>query len=162
MRNITDVEDSGRYAVIRDPQGALVILGQPTRDIGGPREPGFFVWAELWTDDVDAAAIFYSEVIGYESRVIERPGGEYTVFETGGIPRAGLVSTPNEQVDPVWAPYIGVADIDAILVNTVELGGRVVVGPQEHAEGRRIALIEDPSQAMIFVVELSAEDGGSR
>ncbi len=162
LRNITDVEGSGRYAVIRDPQGALVMLGQPTREIGGPRQPGFFVWAELWTDDVDDATEFYGEVVGYETRVIEKPGGEYTVFETGGTPRAGLVSTPDEKVDPVWAPYIGVADIDAILSSTVELGGRVVVPPQESAGGRRIALIEDPSQAMIFVVELSAEEGGSR
>ncbi len=162
LRKITEVPDSGRFAVIRDPQGALLLLGQPTREIGGPRAPGFFVWAELWTDDVDASAEFYGEILGYQTRTIERPGGAYTVFEAGGTPRVGLVSTPNEDVKPVWAPYIGVADLRATLDRTVDLGGRVVVKPAEHAGGRQIALIEDPTHAMIFVVQLSPKEEGSR
>jgi predicted enzyme related to lactoylglutathione lyase len=162
LRQITEVPDSGRYAVIRDPQGALFVLGRPTRDFGGPREPGFFVWAELWSDDLDASAAFYNKVLGYQRGSVERPNGSYSVFETGGVPRTGLVATPSEDVKPVWAPYLGVADVQAIVKRTPELGGRVVLEPSEDHGGGRVALIEDPSHAMIFVVQLSAHEGGSR
>jgi len=162
LRKITEVPGSGRYSVIRDPQGALLIVVSPSRESGGPGQPGFVVWVELWTDDVDAAAEFYRKVLGYQRRDIERPGGAYTVLETGGTPRAGLVPTPNEDVKPVWAPYIGVADLPATLVRTAELGGRVVLEPKADFGGGRVALIEDPDHAMIFLVQLSPDEGGSR
>jgi predicted enzyme related to lactoylglutathione lyase len=162
LRTITEVPDSGRYAVIRDPQGAVFIVGTPERDIGGPREPGFFVWSELWTDDVDAAASFYATVLGYERGSIDRSAGAYEVLQTGGEPRAGLVPTPNEDVDPAWAPYIGVADLRSTLGRAAELGGRVVLEPRPDFGGGRVALIEDPTGAMIFVVQLPPSEEVNR
>ncbi len=161
LRPVTEVQGSGKFAVIRDPQGAIVILGRPSRDLGGPREAGFFVWAELWTDDVDGATKFYEAVLGFQRKSIERPGGEYEVFQYEGVTRTGLVPIENKKIRPVWAPYIGVEDIDDIVTRTTELGGRIVLPPRDHPTGPRIALIEDPSRAMIFVVELPKTNEGS-
>lgn len=162
LRDVTEVEGSGAYAVIRDPQGAILIIGTPTREIGGPREDGNFAWVELWTDDLDAAADFYRKVIGYERNTVEGPDGAYTVFETAGEPRAGLVPTPNEDARPIWAPYIGVADLAATLKRTTELGGTVVLAPRADFGGGRVALIEDPTHAMVFIAQLKADKENSR
>jgi len=162
LREVTEVPESGRYAVIRDPQGALLIIGTPYREIGGPREDGFLVWVELWTNDLDAAAGFYDQVIGYQRRSLDRPSGSYTVFEIGGKPRTGLVPTPAEEMRPTWAPYIGVSDLRATLNRTTELGGRVVLEPSPELAGGRVALIEDPANAMIFVAQLPQEEERSQ
>ncbi len=162
LRDVTKVEGSGTYAVIRDPQGAILIIGTPTREIGGPREDGNFAWVELWTDDLDAAAKFYQTVISYERNTIEGPDGAYTVFETEGKPRAGLVPTPNEDARPIWAPYIGVADLAATLKRTTELGGTIVLAPRADFGGGRVALIEDPTHAMVFVAQLKTDKENSR
>ncbi len=162
LRDVTKVEGSGTYAVIRDPQGAILIIGTPTREIGGPREAGNFAWVELWTDDLDAAAEFYQKVIGYQRNTLEGPDGAYTVFETEGKPRAGLVATPNEDARTIWAPYIGVANLAATLKSTTELGGTVVLAPRADFGGGRVALIEDPSHAMVFVAQLKADKENSR
>jgi predicted enzyme related to lactoylglutathione lyase len=162
LREVTEVPDSGRYAVIRDPQGAVLILGTPSREIGGPRQAGFLVWVELWTDDVDGAAEFYDRIIGYGGRSIDRPAGSYTVFEVDGTPRAGLVPTPEKEMRPVWAPYIGVRDLAATVARTTELGGRVVLEPSPELAGGRVALIEDPANAMIFIAQLPPDEEGSK
>ena len=162
LRDVTKVEGSGTYAVIKDPQGAVLIIGTPIREIGGPREDGNFAWVELWTDDLDGAAKFYQTVIGYERNTAEGPDGAYTVFETAGEPRAGLVPTPNEDARPIWAPYIGVTDLAATLKRTTELGGSVVLAPRADFGGGRVALIEDPTHAMVFVAQLKADKENSR
>ena len=63
------------------------MLGTPNREIGGLREDGYFVWVELWTDDVDAAAKFYNTVIGYQRNTVEGLDGAYSVFQSGGQSR---------------------------------------------------------------------------
>ncbi len=57
------MEDVGRMAIIRDPQGAFVGIFEP--EAAGPAAQGVFVWDELGTQDVDGAARFYGEVFGW-------------------------------------------------------------------------------------------------
>jgi len=162
LREITDVPGSGRYAVLRDPQGAVVLLGTPSRELGGPRGPGNFVWAELWTDDLDGAARFYAKVLSYERSAVDRPGGSYAIFTAGGRPRAGLVETPDPEVRPTWAPYIAVSDLAATVARVEALGGSVVIAPTPEFAGGRVALIADPTQADLFIVQLPSDSEASK
>jgi predicted enzyme related to lactoylglutathione lyase len=156
-RDVERVEGYARYAVIEDPQGALVLLLDPERELGGSEGSGSWVWAELWSDDLEGSAAFYADVVGYERGETERPRGAYTVFSSAGEPRAGLVEFESREIEPAWAPYIGVADLAATIVQAGELGGRVLLEPDaELAEGR-VALLADPTGAGFFVYEL-AED----
>jgi len=162
LREITDVPGSGRYAVLRDPQGAVVLIGTPSRELGGPRAPGNFVWAELWTDDLDGAALFYAKTLGYERRDLDRHGGAYTVFETGDTPRAGLVELPDGDARPTWAPYIAVSDLASTVDRVGRLGGSVVIAPTPEFAGGRVALIADPTRAVLFIVQLPADVEASK
>jgi predicted enzyme related to lactoylglutathione lyase len=162
LREITDVPGSGRYAVLRDPQGAVVLVGTPSRDLGGPRAHGNFVWAELWTDDLDAAAAFYAKLLGYQRRSVDRPAGSYTVFSAGDAPQAGLVGTPDAEVKPAWAPYIAVSDLAATVARVDDLGGEVVIAPADDFAGGNVALIADPTGAALFLAQLPDEMEASK
>jgi len=112
------------------------------------------VWTELWTHDTDAAAGFYGDVIGYERTEIDRAGDPYLLFETGGEHRSGLVQIDNKQVDPIWAPYLGVADVAATAAKAKELGGRVLLAPDPKLGEGRVALLADPTGGAFFIYGL--------
>jgi len=150
----TELADRGWLAVVEDKQGALMALVQ-TRD-GDPvdREPswGDFLWDELWTNDVDEAAQFYSDLFGYDKvmRVLD-DDHTYNVLNHQGKPRAGLLKRPIPELAPVWVAYIRVEDTDAVLARVEELGGRILLGSRERDIGGTVALIAGPSGAGIAI-----------
>jgi hypothetical protein len=148
----TDLADRGRIAVVADPQGAVFALLE-TRD-GDPAdaEPKInaFLWNEVWSDDVDAATAFYSELAGLDSgeRAVsgDRP---YRYLADDGTPRFGVLPKPVEDLTPLWATYIRVDDPAAIVARVEALGGRVLLDTQDRALGGKVALIAGPSGAGI-------------
>ncbi len=157
LRDVSRVEGFAQWAVIEDPQGAQVLLIVPERPLGGVQGPGDWVWAELWTTDQEAASRFYSQVIGWESVELDRPGGPYPTFQSAGEARAGLVSIEKGEMEPGWAPYIGVADLEATLLRARELGGEVLLEPNQEIYQGRVAALADPTGVAFLVVELEGE-----
>ena len=156
---ITKVKDLGRYAVIGDAEKAPVMFIQSGKTpIGGTEGPGAWVWAELWTDDIEKAATFYADVVGVGHDTTDRGGEDYHLFTSQGKPRAGIVKIPVEleRVDPGWAPYVGITDIAATLAKAKKLGGRVILGETEHPAAGSVALILDPVGAALFVYQLGS------
>jgi predicted enzyme related to lactoylglutathione lyase len=156
---ITKVKDLGRFAVIGDSEKAPVMFIQSGKaPIGGTKGPGAWVWAELWTDDIEKAAAFYASVIGVGHDTTDRGGVDYHYFASQGRPRAGIIKIPTEleKIDPGWAPYVGVKDITLTLTKVKELGGRVVFGEREHPAAGSVALILDPVGAALFVYQLGS------
>jgi predicted enzyme related to lactoylglutathione lyase len=153
------VGDLGSYAVIGDGENAEVMFIQSGRTpIGGTAGPGAWVWAELWTNDIDRAASFYASVVGYGHDTTDRGGQDYHLFTSQGKPRAGIVKIPEEleNVEPGWAPYVGVEDITVTLAKVKEMGGRVVFGEIEHPAAGAVALITDPAGAALFIYQLGS------
>lgn len=156
---ITKVKNYGRYAVIGDAEKAPVMFIESGKiPIGGTTGPGAWVWAELWTDDISKAATFYADVIGVGHDTTDRGGKDYHYFASQGRPRAGIIKIPVEfeNVDPGWAPYVGVSDISMTLAKVMELGGRVIFGEIEHPSSGAVALIMDPTGAVLFVYQLGS------
>lgn len=155
----TKVKNYGRYAVIGDAEKAPVMFIQSGKiQIGGTTGPGAWVWAELWTDDIEKAATFYADVIGVGHDTTDRGGKDYHYFASQGRPRAGIIKIPVEfeNVDPGWAPYVGVSDISVTLAKVKELGGRVIFGEIEHPSSGAVALIMDPTGAVLFIYQLGS------
>jgi predicted enzyme related to lactoylglutathione lyase len=144
----------GPWAAFEDPQGAPVLLAVPEQALGRAKGPGAWLWAELWTREPDASVEFYEAVVGYERSTVDRPGGPYPVFRSGGEARAGIVPIENDRIETAWAPYVGVADIEATLKRALELGGRVLLEPHDDLAEGRVALVADPSGGAFFVYEL--------
>ena len=145
----------GSWAVIGDPQGAVVELVVLERDLGSTEGAGSWVWSELWTDDIDGSYGFYEAVVGWQRSEAEREEGAYPLFAWDGDPRAGLVPIgEEEEMGTGWAPYLGVDDLAAAVEKTLELGGEVLQEPAAEFGGGRIAVLADPTGGAFFVYQL--------
>lgn len=156
-----DVPDRGRLAVVADPQGAVVAF---LRASGGdppetePRINGW-LWTELWTHDVSAAATFYRALVGYEEEVVNIAVlKDYSVWTRGGEPRAGVRRLPWEEVQPNWLPYVRVDDPAVVAARVEGLGGRVLLAPSEQMRQGSVALIADPSGAVLALQKWPVEE----
>jgi hypothetical protein len=113
------------------------------------------VRTELLANDPAAEARFYSTVVGYDVQTIERRGGQYTVLAHGGASRAGIFKNPSEQADPVWLSYFGVDDPAAAAKRVEALGGKVVLAPSAQLREGTIAVVTDPTGALLVLEKLN-------
>ena len=89
-----DIPEVGRFAVIQDPQGAVICLYRSTMGEWQPHReslPGEFSWHELATTDWKGALDFYSAVFGWEKMAEHDMGamGKYVLFGSNGVHRGG-------------------------------------------------------------------------
>jgi predicted enzyme related to lactoylglutathione lyase len=92
------------------------------------------VHLELHTGDLWRARAFYEGLCGWRSERIEAGGGSYLAFEDPGVSR-GIVECETSQ--PMWLPYVGVADIAAATDRARVLGAVVLLEPREGPVGWR-------------------------
>jgi predicted enzyme related to lactoylglutathione lyase len=111
---------------------------------------GSFVWYDLLTTDPPDAVAFYKHVVGWESQDL---GPDYTVFAGEQGPVGGATSQPERAkkagAPPGWVSNVRVADVDAAVLATRKLGGRVLTEPSDHPKLGRLAVIADPQGAPI-------------
>lgn len=117
-----------------------------------PNTEGHFIWYDLVTTSVDAAAKFYTEVLGWGTQVWKGPP-PYIMFENEGVPLGGVVEVGRGMGDapPHWLPYVCVEDVAASATLAAELGGRVVLGPRLIPEAGQYAILADPQGASFAV-----------
>jgi predicted enzyme related to lactoylglutathione lyase len=125
---------------------------------------GSFIWYELLTDDPDAAAAFYGDVIGWTAASAGQGGMDYRIFSAGGVGVAGHMKLPDGAAEagmrPGWLGYIGVDDVDSAAEGIIGAGGSVQM-PATDIEGvGRIAMAADP-QGVPFYVMRGASDEAS-
>ena len=156
-----DVMDAGRMAVIQDPTGAVFQIWHPNKHIGAMilNEPGALCWTELNTRDTKAAEAFYTKMFGWTPKH-SAPGSpmEYTEFNNDGQPSIGMMAINEHMpahVPSYWMPYIQVADTDASVAKVNELGGSIVVPPQDIPNTGRFAIGSDPQGAMFAVFQFT-------
>jgi predicted enzyme related to lactoylglutathione lyase len=163
----TDIPTIGRFAVISDPQGAMINVFKPLPPENGESmkphdvtKPGEFCWAELMTTDHEAAFRFFSALFGWEklSELDMGPGGKYLIFGLGEKRLGGMFSKGKDV--PAGQPnaflyYQQVADIDAATARATAKGARILNGPMEVPGGARIAQMMDP-QGVAFALHEEA------
>ena len=121
--------------------------------------PGAFSWNELMTPDPEAAIAFYAALLGWRTQTMPMPGGDYHVVKVGDVSVGGVMAIPSEpkagSMPPSWSSYETVADVDATAHKAIELGGKVVRGPQDIPGVGRMAVIADPQGAALNVISYS-------
>lgn len=177
-----DVMDSGRMAVVADPEGAVFSLWQAKEHRGARvvNEHGSLIFNGLATRDREGAEAFYGAVFGWE--VLDVPSGamwmlpgygDHLEEQSPGLraEMAGMGASegfidvvaaiepiaPDDQATPPhWSVSFAVDDADATAAKARELGGVVVAGPAD-APWTRQATITDPQGATFiasqFVIE---------
>lgn len=155
-----DVLDSGRMALIADPGGAVLGLWEPRAHPGfGVRdEIGSLCWTELATRDVDRARDFYTGLFGWGTQEMDT-GIQYTMFTLGEGMAGGMYTLPPDLEMPVsWTPYFAVEDADATGERARELGGTVLMGPDDIPDIGRFVLLQDPQGALFYAIKLAPMD----
>lgn len=145
-----DIPTVGRYAVIADPQGAVIALFKPSGDMAlhDDTKEGEFCWNELYTSDQPAAFKFYSELFGWK-KLEEMPMGAmgtYLIFGLGEKRLGGMMTKPKEMPVSAWGYYVEVRDLNAALERAKKKGAEVVNGPSD-VPGGRMAQFMDPQGA---------------
>jgi uncharacterized protein len=154
-----DVMDVGRMAVLQDPTGAVFQVWEPKRHIGARivNEPGALCWTELTTSDTKAAETFYTQLFGWTPKHSAPSAGmEYTEFSVGGTPSIGMMAKPPDMpahIPSYWMPYFQVTGVDSSASKAKDLGGNVMVGPQDIPNAGRFAILVDPQGAMFAVFQ---------
>ncbi len=155
-----DVMDIGRMAYFTDPTGAVFGIWQPKSFAGADlvNEPNSLCWNEVLTRDAKADKAFYPTVFGWGAG---RPWFEgapesYVVWELDGKPVGGMMQMTDEyfppEVSPHWNVCFAVADCDAIVAKTRELGATITMEPMDMPIGRFAAVI-DPQGASFSVMQ---------
>jgi predicted enzyme related to lactoylglutathione lyase len=156
LRTPREVARRGRMAVVRDPQGALLALLHSETGDPPDREPQDFewLWEENLTNDVPAAVAFYTQLAGYTSEAIQNPqiadtSVQYYVLKKENQPRAGITRIPWQGVRPNWLPYLKVSELQPLVNKVEQLGGKVYLTPNPNIREGNVALIADPTGAVV-------------
>ena len=154
---VREIPTLGRFALIRDPQGAVLSALAPTAAMAAvahesPESRGVS-WNELHTTDYRAAWAFYAALHGWRATgSVDMGTGlwEYFTFESAGAIRsAGAMSNSarEAQISTHWLYCVTVEDIEATLARVAAGGGEVINGPTEVPGGDLVAVCEDPQRA---------------
>jgi predicted enzyme related to lactoylglutathione lyase len=178
-----DVMDSGRMAVLTDPEGAVFCVWQAKNHKGATvvNEHGSLNFNGLATRNPDGAKAFYGALFGWETLAL--PGGPMWTLpgygdhlEEGspglreqmagmGAPEGfiDVVAAMNPIADddsdtrPHWTVTFAVDDVEATAAKASEVGGEVVAGPLD-APWTKMAVIKDPQGATFIASQFVAEN----
>ena len=143
--------DGGRYAVVADPQGAVIGVYEPGAGMsGGGSDPTSapVVWHELTAEDPVAALQFYKDIFGWEVLGTHPMGGEvgtYYLFGKGTTQMGGAFVRGKNLAPswPRWLVYLSVPSVTAAVAAAKAAGGQVLNGPHQVPGGNWIAQVVD-------------------
>lgn len=148
--------DAGTMGVIKDSVGSFMSIWQPAEHPGAElvNEPGTFGWNELATTDIAAAQDFYTSVFGWG--VSDDAGSDTaTIFTVDGRIVCGA-HVAGEGEFPAWSVWFGAEDCDAAVAKASELGGKVLMPPNDMDFGRG-AVVADPHGAAFGIASPKSE-----
>ncbi|MGI8740115.1 MAG: VOC family protein [Gammaproteobacteria bacterium] len=121
---------------------------------------GAFSWCELLTTDVPKAKRFYSRLFGWTLEPAPIEGMEYTLVKYGGEQMGGIMAVPPaaEGMPPSWGVYVTVDDVDTTAKLATEMGGKVLMPPQDISGVGRFCVLQDPQGAMINAITYAQQD----
>lgn len=113
-------------------------------EIGNP------CWADIMTSDTAATRAFYGALLGWESDEPNEEFGGYVNFTKDGARISGAMANQSGGAVPdVWSIYLAVADAKATCEAVVEAGGSVMVEPLVVGTLGTMAVVVDPTGAVI-------------
>jgi len=178
-----DVSDSGRMAVLTDPEGAAFCVWQAGTHKGAKvvNEHGSLNFNGLATRDPERAKAFYASVFGWTTLELGAgsmwtlPGyGDHLEEASPDLRKQmGTMGAPEGFIDVVaalnpisdddpgslarWTVTFAVDDADATASKASELGGKIVAGPLD-APWTRTVVIQDPQGASFIASQFVLEN----
>lgn len=159
LKEPDDIPTVGRFAVIADPQGAVIAIFKPlsAMTLHDTTKPEEFCWNELIPSDNMAAFKFYSEIFGWKvmQDMDMGPMGTYRIYGIGDKQFGGMMTAPKgSPMPPMWMFYIETANLDAATGRATKSGAKVINGPMEVPGGHIVQMI-DPQGAAFSMHQLA-------
>lgn len=154
----TDIPNTGRFAVLIDPQGASFAILQPLPDgMGGAfdqHKPGHGNWHDLASPDAAAALAFYGALFGWtEARAMPMgPSMTYHILAHGDQQIGGIFTEAGHEGAAKWTVYFGVKSLHAAVDLVKAAGGQVQHDPAEVPGGALITHCTDANGAVFALV----------
>lgn len=112
-----------------------------------PPPPGNrVVHLELCTPNLPRACSFYTRLFDWRAETVHIGAGRYLALDLGAAVEGGVAEQDREQ--PIWLPYVEVADVEAATNRARSLGGSVSLEPREGPAGWR-SVVGGPAAAEI-------------
>jgi predicted enzyme related to lactoylglutathione lyase len=172
MHGPEDIPNTGRFAVVKDPQGAVFGIYKSSTNMSRPWDGtpviGRFSWHELMTTDYEKAFEFYRQLFGWEKTgEMDMGGGNMYLMFGKGKPFGGIYNRealgldprmPRDMkgMNPFWLVYVHVKDVKKA-VDTATRGGALVQRAPMEVPGGMIAILGDPQGAAFAVHAATAE-----
>jgi predicted enzyme related to lactoylglutathione lyase len=157
-KDVSEVMNVGKMAVIADPTGAVFSLWQTLQRSEGSPLPsetfGNVGWHELVTTDTEAAGKFYTELFKWTQETQKMPEGHtYTTFKNGEKFVGGMMKPDKEDtLGQRWNVYFSVSDLDESIAKAKKLGGTLCYEPITIDVGR-FTMIRDPEGIFFSIIQ---------
>ena len=124
--------------------------------------PGTPSWVDLQTSDQAGAKAFYSALFGWEYDD-QAMGNDavYSMAQKNGKHVAAIAPLPMIGVPPHWNTYVTVADVDATAAQVAGAGGSTMGDPFDVMDAGRMAVVADPTGAMLCIWQPKNHIGAS-
>ncbi len=123
-------------------------------------------WCEYLTRDVEGAAKFYGEVLGWKLENMPMDDGEpYYVISVDGEEVGGIMKMPPMVPDNVpshWGIYITVNSVEEVVEKTKASGGEVIVPPTDIPGIGRFSTLQDVQQGVFSVLKYDTSTWGNK
>lgn len=158
-REPMDIPDVGRFAIIGDPQGAIVAMLQPLPKSPEPPAdmldaPGRVGWHELHARDWPAAWEFHAPLFRWAKGepYDMGPMGLYQLFRPAGLERdfGGMMTIADRPA--AWLYYFNIEGLDAAIERATAGGGALVHGPHQVPGDQWVAVLTDPDGAAFALI----------
>lgn len=155
----TDIPQTGRFAVVGDPQGAYFSIYK-----GLPESPGFdpdmpvpgrICWNELYTSDDKAGQKFYSAMFGWQDEPKDMgPMGTYHVQKLADKQVGGMMKNPMPPGSPsCWVVYFFVMDLGAATQKAKQLGANAMMENTPIPGVGSFSMLMDPTGAVFALFQ---------
>ena len=106
------------------------------------------------TTDVEAAKKFYAKLFGWAMEDMKMENMVYTTVKAGDSEIGGIMPIPEmaKGMPPMWSCYVTVSDVDATAKEAAQIGGKVIVPPQDIPDVGRFCVIQDPTGGTISAI----------
>jgi predicted enzyme related to lactoylglutathione lyase len=160
----TDIPQTGRFAVVSDPQGAYFSIYKGLPDSPGFDPdlpvPGRICWNETYSTDDEAGQKFYSAVFGWRGEPKDMgPAGIYRVQMLGDKQVGGMMKHPMPGMPSCWVCYFFVNDLTASTAKAKELGATAMMEGIPIPEVGSFSMLTDPTGAMFALFMMAPGTG---
>ena len=125
--------------------------------------PGKFIWADLFSSDVDKSRRFYQQVFGWQWQQVKPAPKPYGIFYLDDLPVAGLAHREAPDGGDSygrWVHYISVKDVAASEDAILQRQGNTLLSRRSFADRGDFAIFADAEQAPFGIMRSSSGDPG--